>query len=122
VLFDVETRRMAQKRRAAESAGARREQRRRQKGREGCRHAQKGRGERRPELYEITSFFTPTRKSRTYFTTHQKTFSFSQQVKSTKSHPAGSTPGLNPCNHLARHGSGLWRTRTARTGHTFCFH
>lgn len=43
VLSDVETRRMAQKRRAAESAGARREQRRRQKGREGCRHAQKGR-------------------------------------------------------------------------------
>jgi len=41
---------MAQKRRAAESAGARREQRRRQKGREACRHAQKGRVERRPEL------------------------------------------------------------------------
>jgi len=53
VLFDVETRRMAQKRRAAESAGARREQRRRQKGREGCRHAQKGRVERRPELITL---------------------------------------------------------------------
>ena len=47
MLFDVETRRMAQKQRAAESAGARREQRRRQKGREGADIE-----ERRPDMLQ----------------------------------------------------------------------
>ena len=50
VLFDVETRRMAQKRRAAESAGARREQRRRQMAGRGADMPKKGAVERRPEL------------------------------------------------------------------------